>query len=204
MLQGIHWLGHASVRIDDVITIYIDPWKVAEPKQADLILVTHEHFDHLSKDDIVKLSGPETMVVASRGAAAKLSGEVKAVGQGERFQVAGVWVETVPAYNTDKPNHPKSAGHVGYVVELEGRRIYHAGDTDVIPEMEDIACDVAILPVGGTYTMDAKEAAQALEVLQPQFAIPIHWGEVVGSGKDAKRFRSLAPEGVRVEILERE
>jgi L-ascorbate metabolism protein UlaG (beta-lactamase superfamily) len=183
MLQGIHWLGHASVRIDDAITIYIDPWKVAEPKRADLILVTHEHFDHLSEDDIA---------------------EVRAVVPGERFEAAGVWIETVPAYNTDKPNHPQSAGHVGYVVELAGRRIYHAGDTDLISEMKDIRCDVAILPVGGTYTMNATEAAQALEVMQPQFAIPIHWGEVVGSEKDARRFQSLAPEGVQVEILERE
>jgi L-ascorbate metabolism protein UlaG (beta-lactamase superfamily) len=204
MLQGIHWLGHASVRIDDAITIYIDPWKVAEPKRADLILVTHEHFDHLSEDDIAKLSGRKTIVVASRGAAANLSCEVRAVVPGERFEAAGVWIETVPAYNTDKPNHPQSAGHVGYVVELAGRRIYHAGDTDLISEMKDIRCDVAILPVGGTYTMNATEAAQALEVMQPQFAIPIHWGEVVGSEKDARRFQSLAPEGVQVEILERE
>jgi len=177
---------------------------VAEPKQADLILVTHEHFDHLSKNDIAKLRGPETVVVASRGAAAKLPGEVKAVGPGERFEAAGVWVETVPAYNTNKPNHPRAAGHVGYVVELEGRRIYHAGDTDLIPEMADIRCDVAMLPVGGTYTMNAKQAAQALQVLQPQVAIPIHWGKLVGSKRDAKRFQSLAPEGVRVEILDRE
>lgn len=203
MLQGIHWLGHASVRIDDVVTIYVDPWKINDPKQADLILVTHEHFDHLSKKDIAQLRGPETVVVAPKGAAAKLPGEVQVVAPGEQFQVAGVWVETVPSYNTDKPNHPKAAGHVGYVVELGGRRIYHAGDTDLIPEMADIRCDVALLPVGGTYTMDAKQAAQALEMLRPKIAIPIHWGEVVGSERDAQRFQSLAPEGVRVEILKR-
>jgi len=203
MLQGIHWLGHASVRIDDAITIYIDPWKVADPKQADLILVTHEHFDHLSKDDIARLRGPETVVVAPEGAAAKLPGEVRVVAPSERFEAAGVWVETVPSYNTDKPNHPKVAGYVGYVVELEGRRIYHAGDTDLIPEMADIRCDVALLPVGGTYTMDAKQAARALEILRPKIAIPIHWGKVVGSKRDAKRFQELAPAGVRVEILQR-
>lgn len=203
MIEGITWLGHASVLIEDGITIYIDPWKVREPKQADLILVTHEHFDHLSADDIAKLRGPETVIVASERAAAKLTGDVRAVAPGQRIQVAGVWVETVPAYNLRKPNHPKAAGHVGYIVELEGRRIYHAGDTDLIPEMADIQCDVALLPVGGTFTMNAKKAAQALERIRPQVAIPIHWGEVVGSERDAKRFQSLAPEGVRVEILER-
>lgn len=203
MLQGITWLGHASVRIEDAITIYIDPWKVKDPTLADLILVTHEHFDHLSVDDIAKLSGPNTVIVAPRGATAKLTGDVRTVAPGHRIAVAGIWVETVPAYNTNKPNHPKAAGHVGYIVELEGRRIYHAGDTDLIPEMADIRCDVALLPVGGTYTMNAEEAAEALARIRPRVAIPVHWGEVVGSERDAKRFQSLAPKGVRVEILER-
>jgi len=203
MLGGITWLGHASVRIEGAITVYIDPWKVRDVVTADLILVTHEHHDHLSVDDIAKLSGPNTVIVAPKVAAAKLKGDVRTVAPGQRLEVAGVSIEVVPAYNTNKPNHQKSAGHVGYVVELAGRRIYHAGDTDLIPEMADIRCDVAFLPVGGTYTMNAEEAAEALARIRPQVAIPMHWGEVVGSERDAKRFQELAPEGVRVEILER-
>lgn len=204
MLEGIHWLGHASVRIDDEVVIYIDPWKVAEDKPADLILVTHGHRDHLSLEDIDRLSTPETVIVCPASCAGDISGDVRTISVGDSLQIEQVLIEAVPSYNVDKPNHPRVAGNVGYVIEVGGRRIYHAGDTDLIPEMADISCDVALLPAGGTYTMDADEAAQALARIEPQVAVPIHWGDIVGSEEDAQRFKEQAPEGIDVVVLEAE
>lgn len=204
MLEGIHWLGHASVRIDDDVVIYIDPWKITDEKPADLILVTHGHHDHLSLEDIDRLSTPETVIVCPASCAEDLSGDVHTISVGDSLQVGEVSIEAVPSYNTDKPNHPRVAGNVGYIVEVGGRRIYHAGDTDLIPEMDDIRCDVALLPAGGTYTMDADEAAQALSHIEAHVAVPIHWGEIVGSEEDAQRFKDQAPEEVEVVILEGE
>ncbi len=202
MLEGIHWLGHASVRIDDKVVIYIDPWKVAESKPADLILVTHGHRDHLSLEDIDRLSTPDTVIVCPASCAEDLSGDVRTISVGDSMQIGQVSVEAVSSYNVDKPNHPRVAGNVGYIVDVGGRRIYHAGDTDLIPEMDDIHCDVALLPAGGTYTMDADEAAQALSRIETQVAVPIHWGEIVGSEEDAQRFKDQAPKGVEVVVLE--
>jgi L-ascorbate metabolism protein UlaG (beta-lactamase superfamily) len=204
MPEGIHWLGHASVRIDDEAVIYIDPWKVGEGKPADLILVTHAHHDHLSPEDVAELATAETVIVCPASCAEEVPGDVRAISVGDSLQVGPVLIEAVPSYNVDKPNHPEEAGNVGYVVQVGGRRIYHAGDTDMIPEMADIRCDVALLPVGGTYTMDAEEAAQALARIKPQVAIPIHWGDIVGSEGHAQRFKLQAPEGVEVVILEAE
>ncbi|MEA3406556.1 MAG: MBL fold metallo-hydrolase [Chloroflexota bacterium] len=204
MLEGIHWLGHASVRIDDEVVIYIDPWKVGEGKPADLILVTHAHHDHLSPEDIARLSTPETVIVCPASCVEEVSGDVRVISAGESLQIGAVLIEAVPSYNVDKPNHPKEAGNVGYVIQVGGCRIYHAGDTDLIPEMTGIQCDVAFLPAGGTYTMDADEAAQALTRIEAKVAVPIHWGDIVGSEEDAQRFKRQAPEGVQVTILEAE
>ncbi len=202
LLRGIEWLGHASFRLLGEKVIYIDPWQLSGGPAADLILVTHGHGDHLSPDDIAKISTPETVFVCSASCADQLQGTVHAVRPGDVVEVGSVRIEAVPAYNTNKPNHPKEAGHVGYVVEIEGRRIYHAGDTDVIPEMGQIRCDVAMLPMGGTYTMDAAEAAEAVKLINPQVVIPMHWGRIVGKQDDVRRFRKLAPESVEVVVLE--
>ena len=113
-------------------------------------------------------------------------------------------VRAVPAYNTNKPNHPKESGHVGYVVQMDGRKVYHAGDTDLIPEMADIGCDVALLPVGGTYTMTAEEAIEALEMIQPEYAVPMHYGDTLGGPDAAETFQNGAPAGVEVVILKKE
>jgi len=205
MLENVHWLGHASFRIDGSKTIYIDPWKLkGAGHRADVVLVTHAHHDHLSPEDVSRISRLDTVIVCPSSCAESLRGDVRVVSPGDDLEIDGVHVHVVPSYNVDKPNHPRSAGNVGYVITMDGRRIYHAGDTDLIPEMAEVGCDVALLPVGGTYTMNADQAAEALGILQPEYAVPMHWGEVVGSRKDAERFRDLAPSGVRVVILEKE
>ena len=196
MAEKIAWLGHDSFRIEGSRTVYIDPWKLsAGAPAADVILVTHDHFDHLSKGDIALVSKPGTIVVGPREGTSQVKGETRTIAPGETLDVAGVRVHAVPAYNIDKfrePGqvfHPRSDGKVGFIVELDGRRVYHAGDTDVIPEMSEIDVDVALLPVSGTYVMTADEAAQACEKIRARVVIPMHYGDVVGSSDDARRFQ---------------
>ena len=209
MIENIHWLGHDTFRIENDKTIYIDPIKLkGRPLKADLILITHDHFDHCSPDDVVKVAKHDTVIVTIAAAAQMLKGDVRVVKPGESLVVQGIPIETVPAYNVSKfrspgvPFHPKESGHVGFIITVAGVRIYHAGDTDVIPEMDDIETDVALLPVGGTYTMTADEAAQAANRIQPQVAIPMHWGTIVGSKRDAQRFSDLCQ--MEVVILSQE
>jgi L-ascorbate metabolism protein UlaG (beta-lactamase superfamily) len=195
LLEGIHWLGHASFRIEaEGQVIYIDPWKLELTKEADLILITHGHRDHLSPDDLTQIAGPETVIICAEPYVAQIEGDVRGITAGETMTVGPVKIEAVPSYNIDKPNHPKDAGNVGYILEIGGRRIYHAGDTDLIPAMDAIACDVALLPMGGTYTMNAKEAAEAVARIKPQVVVPMHWGGIVGTREDVERFQRLVAE----------
>jgi L-ascorbate metabolism protein UlaG (beta-lactamase superfamily) len=197
--DGIHWLGHDSFRIDGTLTVYVDPWKLsASAPPADVILVTHDHFDHLSAPDIKHLAKADTVLVGPAPVTSQVKGVTTVtVAVGDTVTVRGLVVTTVAAYNTDKfraPGqvfHPKEAGYVGYVFELDGRRIYHAGDTDAIPEMESVACDVALIPVSGVYVMTAEEAAGACGVLIAGAAVPMHYGSVAGSADDAERFSRL-------------
>jgi L-ascorbate metabolism protein UlaG (beta-lactamase superfamily) len=191
VLAHLRWLGHSSFRLDGPPTIYIDPWQLpADSPPADLILVTHEHHDHCSPEDVAAVRREGTIVVANPSAAKKLGGAVTVLRPGERTQAAGVEIEAVPAYNVDKRFHPYQAQHVGFVVDVDGVRLYHAGDTDHIPEMADIECDVALLPVSGTYVMTADEAVAAARDIQPQVAVPMHYaGGVVGTEADAQRFQ---------------
>jgi L-ascorbate metabolism protein UlaG (beta-lactamase superfamily) len=212
MLDNIRWLGHDSFLFDAAQKVYVDPWQLPEGlPTADLVLVTHEHGDHCSPDDVKKVQGPETVILAPALAAQKLAGDVRVVEPGDQVTIQGISVEAVPAYNVNKfrqpgvPFHPKASRHVGYIVELEGQRIYHAGDTDVIPEMNDVQADIALLPVSGTYVMTAEEAAEAAKAIQPTIAIPMHIGRgVAGSPDDLERFRSLCPPEVEVVVLEQE
>ncbi len=204
MTDNIFWLGHDSFRLKGEKVVYVDPWKLASgAEKADVILVTHEHYDHYSEDDIAKISRADTVVVAPASVAAKRAGKTTVVKPGDKVSVAGIAIEAVPAYNTNKKFHPQSAGHVGYIVTLNGKRIYHSGDTDLIPEMTRIKADIALLPVSGTYVMTAVEAAEAANTIQPALAIPMHYGdpEVVGSRSDAEEFKRRAR--VPVEILEK-
>jgi L-ascorbate metabolism protein UlaG (beta-lactamase superfamily) len=203
MIDNIHWLGHDSFRIDGDVTIYIDPWKLAAGSPpADLILVTHEHSDHFSPEDIDLIRTAQTELVAIATVAAKLSGPVHTVKPGDRLTVRGVAIEVLPAYNLAKKFHPREKGHVGYVLTVGGQRIYHAGDTDAIPEMAGLQPDIAMIPVSGTYVMDAEEAVEAVKLLQPGLAIPMHYGAIVGSEADALRFQQLSP--APVWIMQRE
>ncbi len=200
MVENIHWLGHDSFRLEGEATVYIDPWKLPpDSPKADIILITHDHYDHCSPEDVARIQKPDTVIVTIPAAAKKLKGEVKTVKPGDKITVKGVEIEAVPAYNTDKPFHPRGAGHVGFIVTLGGKRIYHAGDTDFIPEMKNLKVDIALLPVSGTYVMTAEEAARAADAIKPEVAIPMHYGEIVGSERDAERFRELT--SVNVVIL---
>lgn len=205
MLEGFTWFRQSAMRYaGDGLTLYIDPWGTGlEDAPADLILITHAHDDHLQPSEIERLSGTDTKVVAPRDVAKELSGDVTAVAPGESHEVAGVRFETVPAYNVVEERldmHPKANAWVGYVIELDGRSYYHAGDTDALAELESLSTDVAMVPIGGTYTMDAREAAGLVRAMRPQLAVPMHYGFVVGSPADADRFeKEAAP--VRVEML---
>ena len=190
MIKNLHWLGHSGFKITGSKIVYIDPYKISDTETADLILITHEHYDHLSRKDIEKISGPETIVIIPASVVASFPRQ-KAMKPGDVLEMEGVRIEAVPAYNLDKPFHSKSKQWVGYVVTLDGTRYYHAGDTDHIPEMKTIQTDVALLPVGGTYTMTAEEAAEAVQDIHPKIAVPMHWGSVVGSKSDAERFGEL-------------
>lgn len=199
MIDHIHWLGHDSFRIDGPVTIYIDPWKLAAGSPpAGLILVTHEHSDHFSPDDIELISTPQTELVTVATVAAQLSGQVHTVKPGDHVTVQGVAIDVLPAYNLHKKFHPREKGHVGYVLTVNGQRIYHAGDTDAIPEMQDLRPDIALIPVSGTYVMDVDEAVEAVKLLQPGLAVPMHYGAIVGSEADAVRFQQLSPAPVRI------
>ena len=179
----ITWLGHASFKIRNEATLYIDPWNIEKDEPADLILITHEHFDHLSPEDIKKVRGEETVIVTTPLCAPRITGDVREIRAGETVRIRNIEVEAVPAYNINKNFHQKDAGRVGFIITMGGERIYHAGDSDLIPEMESIDVDIALLPVGGIYTMSPEEAAQAANRIRPKLAIPMHWGSsVVGKG----------------------
>ncbi|HID04901.1 MAG TPA: MBL fold metallo-hydrolase, partial [Aigarchaeota archaeon] len=194
----ISWLGHDGFRITyGGKVVYIDPYQIKGGPQADLILITHDHFDHLSIDDIKKVAGDKTVVIAAENCSGKVKNvkakEVRLVKPGEKTTVGDITVEAIHAYNVNKfrsPGivfHPKEYNGVGYVVSIGGVRIYHAGDTDNIPEMRELKPDVALLPVSGTYVMTAEEAAEAVESIKPKVAIPMHYGAIVGTEADAER-----------------
>lgn len=204
MLEKIKWLGHASFVIEGSKRIYLDPWKLKYTEPADLILVTHSHYDHLSLEDIGKIRKSDTWVVGPADVTSRVGGRVKTLGPRDSVEVEGVKIETIPAYNPKKPFHPRENGWVGFVVEIDGMRYYQPGDTDLIEEMrllKDI--DVAVFPVGGKYTMDWKEAVEAAKLIKPKYAIPMHWGDIVGSRRDAERFvKALEGTGIKGVLLE--
>jgi L-ascorbate metabolism protein UlaG (beta-lactamase superfamily) len=212
LVKHIHWLGHDSFRIEaEGLVIYVDPYclPAGDLPKADLILVTHHHGDHCSPEDVARVQGSQTAIVTVAEAAAKLKGKVTVVKPNEKLHVKGINIETVPAYNTNKfrspgnPFHPKQSELVGFVLTLEGLRLYHAGDSDHIPEMAGTRADIALLPVSGIYVMTAEEAVQAAADIKPQIAIPMHVGADIGSPDMAETFKVLCPVPVVVLPLER-
>jgi L-ascorbate metabolism protein UlaG (beta-lactamase superfamily) len=190
----LQWLGHASFRISHEDTvIYIDPWKLKqEPHDASLVLVSHSHSDHYSAGDIAKVRTADTKLVASADVVEK-EGLGEALMPGLTVESAGIRVIGVPAYNPNKRFHPRQNNWLGFIIEVGGKRIYYAGDTDLTDEMRALQnIDVALLPAGGTYTMNAEEAAEATKHLKPNLAIPYHWGDIVGKRSDAEKFAELA------------
>lgn len=205
MAKDITWLGHASfkVRVKELL-IYIDPYNISSQPLADIILITHQHYDHCSLEDVSKIKKPDTAIVAPGDCASTL-GDINPASPGKELEIKGVKIEVTPAYNLNKQFHQKSKGWVGYIIDTPDGRIYHAGDTDNIPEMDNIKADIVLLPVGGTYTMDAKEAHQSALKIRPRLAIPMHYGEVAGSLRDAREFKSLCEkDGIEVEVLAKE
>ena len=204
MVKDIHWLGHDTFKIVGEKVVYTDPFKIKKKDTADIILITHEHFDHCSPEDVKAIQGPKTMIVATSDCAKKLSGKVKIVKPGDKINVEGIDIEVVPSYNTNKQFHTKDKGWVGYIFVVKGQRIYIAGDTDYIPEMKNFKVDIALLPVSGTYVMTADEAIKAALDIKPKIAIPMHYGSIVGSTDDAKRFAEGLKGKIEVLILQEE
>lgn len=202
MLENIEVLYHSSIRINKEKTIYIDPFKIDRNyNDADIVFITHDHYDHYSEEDIDKVINENTTIIIPEELLTKLlkkginKNAIITVEPNEKYVVQGIKFETIPAYNTNKTFHPKKNGWVGYIIIINGIRYYIAGDTDITEENKQVKCDVAFVPVGGTYTMDFKEAASLINEIKPKIAIPIHYGSIVGTEQDAIDFiRLLQPE----------
>lgn len=199
----------SSIRIRGSKTLYFDPWQIeGEPHDGDYVFVTHEHYDHFSPEDIMSAASfdgylviPASMAHLTTGITTIPSSHIITVKPGEKREIARLMVEVYPAYNQSKPFHKKGNGWVGYVITMDADRYYVAGDTDAIPEIRDIKSDVAFLPIGGTYTMDASAAAGLAKRLHPKVVIPTHYGSVVGSPVDGDFFQGLLPRDIRCELL---
>jgi L-ascorbate metabolism protein UlaG (beta-lactamase superfamily) len=213
LVDSLTWLGHSGFRISaGRANVYIDPYRVpGDAPPADVMLITHGHYDHFSPQDVERLAHDGTWLIAPPAVAERVAGQVVSIVPGQIIEpenVRGIDVRAIPAYNTSKlnpeglPYHSRAAGGVGYDIRIQGERIYHAGDTDVIPEMDQVAgVDIALLPVSGVYVMTSGEAAEAARRIAPKIAVPMHWGEHIGTIDDAHEFKRRAP--VEVAILEK-
>lgn len=214
----IKWLGHAGFLIKNSKVIYIDPYNISDSSEkADLILLTHSHYDHCSVADIKKVIKEGTRIVLTADCQSKIVRfdepiKLEVVEPGQELVFGSTKILALPAYNVDKPFHSKEESWVGYFLKINGLLIYHAGDTDVIPEMQKLTGYkhqdkkfIALLPVGGRFTMSVEEAVEAAKLIKPDLVIPMHWGSVIASEEDAKEFVDLCEEeGIKAKILERE
>lgn len=205
MLEHVKVMTHSSIAIKSEQKIYIDPFQISDDvHDADIILITHEHYDHFSLEDIAKVKNEETLMVVPESMFdfAWKTGispdKLIKIHPCEKIRLTGTEIEAVPAYNNVKAFHIKENGWVGYLIKTGGVSYFIAGDTDMNEYNKKVHCDVALVPIGGTYTMDAKEAAEFVNFIQPKIAIPTHYGNIVGSRKDAKRFMENVEEGIKV------
>lgn len=208
MLSNIEVLCHSSIRINKRKVIYVDPFHIGENYQdVDIILITHSHYDHFSEEDIEKVRKADTKIYVTEDYVenAKSIGfsENKIVGVKpyQTYYEGDIEINTVPAYNVNKQFHPKENNWVGYILKIDGISYYIAGDTDITEENKKIKCDVAFVPVGGTYTTTAKEAAELVNIIKPKVAIPIHYSDIVGTKEDAVTFVNNLENGIEGKIL---
>ena len=214
----LKWLGHSGFMIKNSKVIYIDPHNIKEGlEKADVVLITHSHYDHCSIEDMNKIVKDGTKIYIPADCQSKIVRfkfkiEMNVLEVGREIDIGNIKINTIPAYNLDKPFHPKDEGWFGYLIKINDVLIYHAGDTDFIPEMQKFTgynkenkTFVALLPVGGRFTMSAEEAAEAAKLIKPTLAIPMHWGSIVGTESDAREFVELCQEeGIMAKILEKE
>lgn len=207
-IENIEILCHSSIRIKNKNIIYVDPFKIEKNyNDADLIFITHDHYDHYSEEDIDKVINKNTIIIVPDGLLIKLlkkgidKDRIVVVKPNNEYKIDEIIFKTVPAYNTNKKFHPKENGWVGYIINLENIKYYIAGDTDITEENQKVNCDIAFVPVGGIYTMDYIEAASLVNKIEPKIAIPIHYGSVVGTKQDAINFIKLLNTNIKGIIL---
>lgn len=208
MLENIQVLTHSSIKISKNKIIYVDPFNIEKNyNDADIIFITHSHYDHYSEKDIEKVRKENTFFVVPEDVKIELlhkgisNNKIESVKPNQTGEILGIKFEAIPAYNVNKKFHPKENNWVGYIIEIDGTRYYIAGDTDINEDNLKVKCDVCFVPVGGTYTMDYKEAAQFVNQIKPKIAVPIHYGSIVGTMQDAEQFISLLDENIKGEIL---
>ncbi len=208
MLEGIEVLCHSSIRFCRGEIIYFDPFKIEKNyNDADVIFITHDHYDHYSEEDIDKVVKEDTIIVVPEDLKTKLlkkgwkEENIITVRPNESYTVKNIEFKTISAYNVNKQFHPKGNAWVGYLLEIEGVTYYIAGDTDITEENKKVKSDVAFVPVGGTYTMDYKEAAELINEIKPKVTVPTHYGSIVGSKKEGDKFLKLVNPEIKVEIL---
>ena len=209
MLNNIEVLCHNSIKINKGKVIYFDPFKITQNyNDADIIFITHSHYDHYSEEDINKVIKKDTVIIAPKDLKNQLEQNkitnIILVEPNNKYEVDGIKFETIPAYNTNKKFHPKENNWVGYIVEIENNKYYIAGDTDITEENKKVKCDIAFIPVGGTYTMDYKEAAELTNIIKPKIVVPTHYGSIVGTKQDAVNFAKLINPEIKCEILIKE
>lgn len=208
MLGGISINCHSSVRIEKQIIIYIDPFMIEESKKdADVILITHGHYDHFSDEDINKVKNEKTIILVTEdkvhdtlNLGFKEDNILKVI-PNEVYKVKDISIETIPSYNINKAFHPKENNWVGYILDINGVKYYIPGDTDITEENIMVNCDVAFIPIGGTYTMDYKEGAEFTNKINPKIVVPFHYGQIVGEKDDAIKFKELINKEIQCEIL---
>lgn len=206
MFEEVKVLNHSSIKISGKRILYFDPFEITEESHdADIIFITHDHFDHYSPEDIRKILKSDTVLVmpeSMKGQEKKAeASSCEFIAPNGTAEINELKVKAIPAYNRLKPFHTKGKNFVGYLVTMKDVTYYVAGDTDMTPDNQEVKCDVALVPVGGKYTMNYKEAAKLVNQMMPRLVVPTHYGKVVGSPDDGKKFAELVDEKIEVRVM---